>query len=70
MGEIEFLDEAAVASRLTMPVLIDAMERALVDFSAGRVLQPVRQMLRVEPHGGVFALMPAISDAMFETCWS
>ncbi len=64
MSEIEFLDEAAVAARLKMPTLIDAMERALIDFSAGRVLQPVRQMLPVEPHGGVFALMPAISEAM------
>lgn len=64
MSEIEFLDGAAVAARLRMPALIEAMERALVDFSAGRVLQPVRQMLPVEPHGGVFALMPAVSDAM------
>lgn len=47
-----------------MPALIDAMEQALIDFSSGRVLQPVRQMLPVEPHGGVFALMPAVSEAM------
>lgn len=64
VSAIEFLDEAAVAARLEMPALIDAMEQALIDVSAGRVLQPVRQMLPVEPHGGVFALMPAISDAM------
>jgi ornithine cyclodeaminase/alanine dehydrogenase-like protein (mu-crystallin family) len=64
VSEIEFLDEAAVAARLEMPALIDAMERALIDFSAGRVLQPVRQMLPVEPHGGVFALMPAVAEAM------
>lgn len=64
VSEIEFLDEAAVAARLSMPELIDAMEQALVEFSAGRVVQPVRQMLPVEPHGGVFGVMPAISDAM------
>lgn len=64
MSEIEFLDEAAVAARLTMPALIETMERALVEFSAGRVVQPVRQMLPVEPAGGVFAAMPAVSGAM------
>ncbi len=40
-----FFDEAAVRARLRMADLIDAMERALVEFSAGRVEQPVRTVL-------------------------
>src|SRR6185503_6518003 len=34
-------------------------ERALVEFSAGRVTQPPRQMLTIEPHGAHFGSMPA-----------
>jgi len=42
-----------------MEDLIPAMEQALAEFSAGRVTQPPRQMLTVEPHGGYFGAMPA-----------
>lgn len=43
-----------------MESLIDAMERALVDFSAGRVLQPVRNALPVRDHAGLLLVMPAV----------
>jgi len=46
-----------------MEDLVPAMERALVEFSAGRVSQPPRQMLTVEPHGGYFGAMPAAGSA-------
>jgi thiomorpholine-carboxylate dehydrogenase len=46
-----------------MEDLIPAMERALIDFSAGRIAQPVRQMLSVEPHGGHFGAMPAAGES-------
>lgn len=59
---LPLLDEARVRSVLRMEDLIPAMERALVDFSAGRIAQPVRQMLTVEPHGGHFGAMPAAGD--------
>ncbi len=36
-----FLDEAAVGQHLRMEDLIPAMEKALIDFSAGKVIQPV-----------------------------
>jgi len=36
------------------------MEKALIDFSAGRIVQPVRRMLEVAGHGGLFASMPVI----------
>ncbi len=52
-----FLDEEAVRARLSMPALIEAMERALVEFSAGRVQQPVRTALAFGERA-VFGLMP------------
>jgi ornithine cyclodeaminase/alanine dehydrogenase-like protein (mu-crystallin family) len=42
---MRLLGESEVRARLRMADLIEAMERALVEFSAGRVEQPVRQIL-------------------------
>lgn len=53
------LRESEVASLLPMDAAIGIMEQALAAFSAGAVLQPVRQALVVEPHGGYLGLMPA-----------
>lgn len=53
------LDEHAVGRLLRMDELIPAMERALADFSAGKVIQPVRTMIPIPEHGGFFGLMPA-----------
>ncbi len=64
MAAIDFLDENEVSRRLSMPALIESMERALIDFSAGRVIQPVRQFVEVEAHGGFLGLMPAVGDSM------
>ena len=58
---LPFLDEPEVRKHLEWDALIAAMENALIDFSAGRVQQPVRRLLKVEPHGGYFAAMPAAS---------
>jgi len=58
-----FLDENDVRRYLRWDTLIARMERALVDFSAGRVQQPVRRFLTVERHEGFFGVMPAISEA-------
>ena len=45
--------------------LIAAMERALASFSAGRVLQPVRNMLTLEEGKRYLGIMPAVAeDAM------
>jgi alanine dehydrogenase len=54
-----FFDEADVRERLHMPDLIEAMERALVEFSAGRVRQPVRTVLEFGPEQSFFGLMPS-----------
>ncbi len=53
-----YLNEAAVRARLRMPALIEAMERALIEFSAGRVVQPVRTVLQYGEAHGLFGVMP------------
>jgi alanine dehydrogenase len=53
------LDEAAVRRLLRMEDVIAAMERALADFSSGRVVQPMRVMVPVGEHEGFLGLMPA-----------
>jgi thiomorpholine-carboxylate dehydrogenase len=58
------LDEAAVARHLRMADLIPAMERALVDFSSGKVEQPARSSIAVDPPGGFFFWMPVRADVL------
>ena len=53
------LNEAEVKSLLSMEDLIGAMERALVEFSARRVQQPVRTVLPVGNDKAFFGVMPA-----------
>ena len=54
-----FLNEQQVHHHLRMADLIPAMEKALIDFSAGKVTQPVRSVVKVDPPGGFLGLMPA-----------
>lgn len=62
---VKFLDEAAVKAALHWDPLIEAMERALIAFSAGRVLQPVRNILTIEEGKRYLGVMPAAAeDAM------
>jgi alanine dehydrogenase len=61
------LDEAAVGRLLRMEEVIPAMERALADFSSGKVVQPVRTMLPVEEHKGFLGLMPAYTGTALGT---
>src|SRR5213592_416205 len=56
-----FLNEEQVRQHLRMADLIPAMEKALMDFSAGKVVQPVRSVIGVERHGGCLGLMPALT---------
>jgi len=59
-----FLDEEQVRQHLHMADLIPAMEKALIDFSAGKVTQPVRSIIAVDPPGGFMGLMPALSEGL------
>jgi thiomorpholine-carboxylate dehydrogenase len=56
-----FLDEEQVRAHLRMEELIPAMEKALINFSAGKVTQPVRQVIAVDPPGGFYGMMPALT---------
>jgi len=55
-----YLDEEQVRALLRLEDLIPAMENALIDFSAGRIRQPVRSILAIPEHGGLWGLMPAV----------
>lgn len=58
-------DDEAVRSALRWDELIAAMERALADFSAGRVMQPPRTWLTVEEGNRFMGVMPVVTiDAM------
>jgi thiomorpholine-carboxylate dehydrogenase len=55
-----FLNEDQVRKVLSYDDLIPAIRQALMDFSAGRVVQPLRTVMSVAAHGGWFAVMPAV----------
>jgi ornithine cyclodeaminase/alanine dehydrogenase-like protein (mu-crystallin family) len=59
-----FLDEEQVRQHLRMAELIPAMEKALIDFSAGKVTQPVRSVIKVDVAAatGFFGMMPALTS--------
>src|ERR1700737_3067618 len=59
--KLPILDEEQVRKHLPMADLIPAMEKALSDFSLGKVTQPVRQIISVDPPGGFYGIMPALT---------
>lgn len=58
------LSEAEIAEVLTYPDLITAMEEALIAFSCGEVIQPVRTMLTIEETRRYFGIMPAVAGTV------
>ena len=56
-----YLDEERVRELLQWDELLPAMENALADFSLGRVVQPVRNMLTVEEGKRYLGIMPAVA---------
>src|SRR6266542_6199550 len=56
-----FLNEEQVRQHLHMAELIPAMEKALIEFSGGKVTQLVRSVINVDPPGGFLGLMPALT---------
>ena len=58
-----FLNEERVRKHLRVADLIPAMEKALIDFSAGKVTQPVRSVIKVDVAAatGFLGLMPAFT---------
>src|SRR5947207_6289480 len=62
-GKLLLLNEDEVRRHLHMADLIPAMEKALIDFSAGKVTQPVRSIIKVDVAAatGFLGLMPALT---------
>jgi thiomorpholine-carboxylate dehydrogenase len=58
------LTEEQVRAVLSYDELIPAIRKALMDFSAGRVHQPLRSIIAVPAHGGWFGIMPAVYDTV------
>jgi len=56
-----YLNEEQVREHLRMIDLIPTMEKALIDFSAGRVTQPVRSIISIDTPGGFLGLMPVLT---------
>ena len=61
---LPFIGEAKIEATLTWGPLIDAIEEAMIAFSAGEVAQPVRQMVPVPGEDAIIAAMPAVGEAM------
>src|ERR1700727_1400408 len=57
---LQFFDEDQVRAVLSYDELIPVIRQALMDYSAGRVVQPLRTVLSVVAHAGWFAVMPAV----------
>jgi ornithine cyclodeaminase/alanine dehydrogenase-like protein (mu-crystallin family) len=55
-----FLREEDIRPLLRLEDLIPTMERALTDFSAGHVIQPLRRIIPVPQHNGRMGSMPAV----------
>jgi ornithine cyclodeaminase/alanine dehydrogenase-like protein (mu-crystallin family) len=55
-----FINEEQVREVLSYDELIPAIRRALIDFSASLVVQPLRTVMPVAQHAGWFAVMPAV----------
>ena len=56
------LSEPDVAKVLKYERLIPAMEKALSAFSAGRVIQPVRNLITIEEGKRFLGIMPAVAE--------
>ena len=54
-------DDADVRRLLPLETLLPAMRRALVDLSAGRVVQPLRSVLDIPAEQGFLFLKPALT---------
>jgi ornithine cyclodeaminase/alanine dehydrogenase-like protein (mu-crystallin family) len=57
-----FLTEEDVQKRLRYQDLIPVLKRALMEYSAGRAIQPLRSLIPVPQHQGFFGVMPAVLD--------
>ncbi len=55
------LDDAAVRRHLSLDALLPAIEKALIDLSAGRVVQPLRTVMDLRGPGSLLFIKPALA---------
>ena len=61
------LDDDAVRRHLSLDALLPAIEKALIDLSAGRVVQPVRTVLELPGPGSLLFVKPALAGTALAT---
>jgi thiomorpholine-carboxylate dehydrogenase len=59
---MKFFTETDVRGLLHWKPLIDAMETSLAEFSTGKVIQPVRNMITIEEGKRYLGIMPAVAE--------
>ncbi len=64
---MRYLSEDQIRPLLSYEVLIPAVQQALIDLSSGKIRQPLRSILHVPEHQGIFALMPAVAGDLMST---
>ena len=64
MATLPFINEAQIEAVLDWGPLMETLEHAMSEFSAGNVAQPVRQLVPVPGHDAIIAAMPAVGEAM------
>jgi ornithine cyclodeaminase/alanine dehydrogenase-like protein (mu-crystallin family) len=64
---VRYLSEEDLRPLLSYEALIAAVRQALIDLSSGKIRQPLRSILHVPEHQGIFALMPAIAGDLMST---
>ncbi len=57
-----YLDEERVRAALRWDALMPTMESALAELSAGRVIQPVRNMITIEEGQPYLGIMAAVAE--------
>ncbi len=57
-----YLDDAAVRRLLRLEDLLAAMRRALIDLSAGKVIQPLRTVMDIPAEKGFFLIKPVLTE--------
>jgi thiomorpholine-carboxylate dehydrogenase len=62
-----YLDDAAVRRLLRLEDLLAAMRRALVDLSAGKVIQPLRTVMEIPAEQGFLFIKPALTQHALAT---
>ncbi len=62
-----YLDDAAVRRLLRLDALLPAVRQALVDLSAGRVVQPLRSLMEIPAEQGFLFLKPALAGNALAT---